>query len=50
MCQRMGWSWQELCETPADVVVALVALLTEQSREASQAAAAQNVSRPRRRR
>jgi hypothetical protein len=50
VCQRMGWSWSELAETPHDVVVALVALLTEQSREASQAGAAQSVTRPRRRR
>lgn len=47
----MGWSWRELCETPRDVVEALVDLLTEQSREASQrTAAAQTVSQPRRRR
>ena len=50
MCQRMGWSWRELCETPRDVVEALVDLLTEQSREGAQQAVAQTVTRPRRRR
>jgi hypothetical protein len=39
-----------LQETPADVVDALVALLVEQAREASQAAAQQQAVRPSRRR
>lgn len=50
LCERMGWTWHELAETPHDVVVALVALLNEQARESQAAGAAQQVSRPRRRR
>jgi hypothetical protein len=46
----MGWSWDELLATPVDVVVALVDSLNERSRESAAAGAAQNVSRPGRRR
>jgi hypothetical protein len=47
---RTGWTWDDLERTPQDVVDDLVALLVEQSREASQAAAQQQAVRPSRRR
>lgn len=33
--KHMGWSWADLCATPADVVAELVVLLNEAARQAA---------------